>query len=359
MDLVTQAALGAAVGEATLGKKLGNKAVYWGALGGIIPDLDVLGFPFMNAVERFVTHRTLTHSFFFAFLFSPLLAYLVRGFYSWRQKKGGPLYDVAWREWTALFFLCIVTHFLLDCLTVYGTRIFYPFSDYAVGLNTIFIIDPSYTLPLLLGTALAMRLKRGDPRRVKRNFVGLLIAHIYLTLGMIAGYQAGLVIQDSLRDQNIEYREFITTPTPFNIILWRGLAKTSEGFYEGHYSLLDASKSVKFHYIPGNPTLLDKRPARARLDLERLGRAANGFYALSPGEGAQKVVVLRYVDLRFENTGKLMGPDAPDNNVFEFHVLSGGSVIQKARTIPPWSDIKHMFALLWNRILGRTDPRLY
>ena len=36
MDAVTQIALGAAVGEATLGKKAGNKAVVWGAIAGIM-----------------------------------------------------------------------------------------------------------------------------------------------------------------------------------------------------------------------------------------------------------------------------------------------------------------------------------
>ena len=41
MDSLTQAALGAAIGEAVLGKKIGRKAAILGAIGGTIPDLDV------------------------------------------------------------------------------------------------------------------------------------------------------------------------------------------------------------------------------------------------------------------------------------------------------------------------------
>jgi len=42
MDSITQIVLGAAVGDAVLGKKIGNRAMVWGAIAGTIPDLDVL-----------------------------------------------------------------------------------------------------------------------------------------------------------------------------------------------------------------------------------------------------------------------------------------------------------------------------
>ena len=42
MDSVTQIVLGAAVGQAVLGSKVGNKALLYGAVAGTIPDLDVV-----------------------------------------------------------------------------------------------------------------------------------------------------------------------------------------------------------------------------------------------------------------------------------------------------------------------------
>ncbi len=52
MDSLTQAALGAAVGEAILGKKLGRKAAIAGAIVATIPDLDVLILPLFSDFER-------------------------------------------------------------------------------------------------------------------------------------------------------------------------------------------------------------------------------------------------------------------------------------------------------------------
>ena len=57
MDSITQAALGAAVGEVVLGKKVGNKATLWGAFGGTLPDLDIFLNPFLTDVQSLVVHR--------------------------------------------------------------------------------------------------------------------------------------------------------------------------------------------------------------------------------------------------------------------------------------------------------------
>jgi inner membrane protein len=76
MDLVTQTLLGAAVGEIVLGRKAGNKAIMWGAVGGIIPDLDVLISPFYSEVDELFAHRGFSHSLIFAFLAAPLVGWL-------------------------------------------------------------------------------------------------------------------------------------------------------------------------------------------------------------------------------------------------------------------------------------------
>ncbi len=68
MDSLTQIALGAAVGEAVLGKKVGNKAVLWGAVAATIPDLDVIPGSFMDAVAGLDFHRGLSHSILFCLI---------------------------------------------------------------------------------------------------------------------------------------------------------------------------------------------------------------------------------------------------------------------------------------------------
>ena len=76
MDSVTQIALGAAVGEAVLGKKVGNKAVLWGAVAGTIPDLDVIPGYFMDTVARLDFHRGFSHSI----LFCPFCGFAANSF---------------------------------------------------------------------------------------------------------------------------------------------------------------------------------------------------------------------------------------------------------------------------------------
>ena len=65
MDSISQLTLGAAVGEVVLGRKVGNKAILWGAIGGTIPDLDVLSAAFMDTIDQLIIHRGFSHSIFF------------------------------------------------------------------------------------------------------------------------------------------------------------------------------------------------------------------------------------------------------------------------------------------------------
>ena len=62
MDSLTQIVLGAAVAEASLGKKIGNRAMVWGAIAGTLPDLDVIANGFMSPVDALAFHRGPTHS---------------------------------------------------------------------------------------------------------------------------------------------------------------------------------------------------------------------------------------------------------------------------------------------------------
>ena len=70
MDSLTQITLGAAVGEVVLGKKVGNRAMLWGAVGGTIPDLDVFSNFFTDEITALAFHRGITHSIFFS-VFAP------------------------------------------------------------------------------------------------------------------------------------------------------------------------------------------------------------------------------------------------------------------------------------------------
>jgi len=167
MDSLTQAILGAAVGEATLGRRLGNKALLWGAVLGTLPDLDVL-YPFADPVSAFTWHRGPSHSIFVLAALTPLLVWLIL--------KLHPQTANYRRRWYLLVLLVFGTHVLLDCFTVYGTQALWPLPLPPVGWATIFIIDPLYTLPLAVGVLAAAMLRRHPDRAWRWNLAGLALS---------------------------------------------------------------------------------------------------------------------------------------------------------------------------------------
>src|SRR5690606_37998006 len=141
MDSLTQITLGAAVSVAVMGRRTAIwKAALWGGIAGTLPDLDALidhGDPLLNMVR----HRAESHSLLLLTLFSPLLARLVSHVHG---------QTALWRRWWLALWLALFTHPLLDTMTVYGTQLLQPFSDHPYAVGSVFIIDPAYTLPLLL-----------------------------------------------------------------------------------------------------------------------------------------------------------------------------------------------------------------
>ena len=68
MDSLSQIVLGAAVGEVVLGRRIGNRAMVWGAVAGTIPDMDVLGKFFLSELDNLGFHRGISHSLLFCVL---------------------------------------------------------------------------------------------------------------------------------------------------------------------------------------------------------------------------------------------------------------------------------------------------
>ncbi|MCB0640064.1 MAG: metal-dependent hydrolase, partial [Phaeodactylibacter sp.] len=103
MDSLTQIVLGAAVGEAALGKKVGNRAMLWGAVGGTIPDLDVFANFFTDEITALAFHRSISHSLFFAFTVPLALGWLIHRFYA-----SGFYRRRSWRIGITLFWILLL-----------------------------------------------------------------------------------------------------------------------------------------------------------------------------------------------------------------------------------------------------------
>src|SRR5690606_29152631 len=192
MDSLTQIALGSAVAVAVMGRRTAVwKAALWGAVGGTLPDLDAF-IDHGNAILNMTRHRAESHSLFVLTLLAPLLAWMVS-----RLHGEAALFK---RWWLALW-LVLITHPLLDTMTVYGTQLLQPFSDYPFAVGSIFIIDPVYTVPLIVGVVAALRL--GSARGLMWNKVGLMLSTVYLAWSVGAQQYATQMARASLQEEGV------------------------------------------------------------------------------------------------------------------------------------------------------------
>ena len=278
MDSVTQIALGAAIGEATAGRKVGRRALCWGAMCGTLPDLDVF-VPLGDAVRDFTYHRSASHSLFVLAALTPLVVWLIR--------KLHPDTQVHTRRWLVLVYLVFATHVLLDSFTVYGTQIFWPLWTLPMTWSTLFIIDPSYTLPLLVGSIAALVAGRRARWGHVANAIGLTLSGAYLLWSLGAKLHVESIARARLNELGITAEQVLTTPTPFNTVLWRILAVNDAHYYEGLYSLLDDSKAIELTRRDRSLSLLES--LRDTWPVQRLHWFTKNFYAAEVAAG--KVVI--------------------------------------------------------------------
>ncbi|HMZ11732.1 metal-dependent hydrolase [Plasticicumulans sp.] len=268
MDSVTQIALGAALGVAVLGRQ-GRvwRAVLTGAVVATLPDLDAF-IDHGDAIRNMTLHRAESHALFWLTLASiPLTALVVA---IWREPG-------LWRRWWLAVWLMLLTHPLLDTMTIYGTQLALPWSDEPWGIGSVFIIDPLYTLALLIGTGVAL-VRRADARGRRWNAAGLVLSTLYLGWGLGAQQLALARAEAALAAAGQPAVQVLALPTAFNSLLWRLVVITpDDGWLEGYTALPDAGLP-RFERFPRGEALF----ARWRHDpaVARLARFTHGYWQM-------------------------------------------------------------------------------
>ena len=271
MDSLTQIVLGASVAEATLGKKIGNKAIVLGAIAGTIPDLDIVTRFFVDDLTASVMHRGFSHSLLFPFFAAPILAWVLKKTYS-------SYTDVSFNDWFKMFFLAIITHPILDAQTTWGTQLFWPF-EWRVAIENIFIIDPLYTLPFLTFLILTAFQNRLSRKRKLYNSLGLITSTTYLIITLSFKGIAHYNIAQTLEENNIEYIDINTRATYFNSILWSAQIELEDSYLFTYYSLFDKSplsftKKFSKNHEMLKPYINDKK-------IQQLIILSNGHYIMT------------------------------------------------------------------------------
>jgi inner membrane protein len=324
MDSLTHIVLGAAIGEALLGKKIGRKAMLWGAVADTIPDFDVFASPCFSDAQQLLVHRGFTHSFLFIAIMSPLLGWL---FSKWFKKD-----NVEWKRWGLLFFLGMFTHVLIDSLTAYGTGWFEPFSSYRVSFNTIFVADLFYTIPFLICVSVAIFSKNGSDKRSRWNTAGLWISSLYLVFTIGNKLYINNTIGNALAAKNLPTTDFVTTPTPLNNFLWMAYSADKTGYWFGYYSDFDKSKDINFYHVNKKDSLLT--PYETDKSIKLLKRFSKDYYVMSQHDSN-----VYFNDIRFGQMGGWNGPDSAF--VFSFRLnknADNSAALNRSRFKTSFSD---------------------
>jgi inner membrane protein len=332
MDSVTQITLGTAVAVAVMGRRVPVwQSALWGAAAGTTPDLDVV-VDFGDAILNMTRHRAESHALFFLTLASPIFA----GAATWISKRPG-----LFKRWLLAFWLVFVTHVLVDYLTVYGTQLLQPFTDYPFGRGSIFIIDPLYTLPLLIGLLACLISK--SSRRFTFNSIGLSVSTLYLIWGLGVQQHVESVAQKSLPTSLQSEAQLLVTPSPLNSVLWRVLVTSPTHYYEGWYSLFDDESAMTWTEHDRGSELIAAHSAHP--GVANVQAFSHGFYRMQEKDGNVYITDLRmgFEPAYFFN----FNLGAPDANG---ELDPTGQVIKEGNR----PDIEIALPWLWQRLTSQT-----
>ena len=333
MDSLTQIVLGAAIGEKTLGKKLGNRALLYGAIAGTIPDLDVFVGKWLDPITAIEIHRGFSHSILFFVLLSPILGWLLCKI----EKKN----NISFKQATIFWFLGLFTHALLDAFTTWGTQLLYPF-DIRFSMHSIFVIDPLYTLPFLVCILLLMRYKRTNPKRQKLVNLGLMMSSLYLLLTVFVQQIVKSKFETRLLEENISYNRKITKPSPMNIVLWNTIIETDTGYYLADYSFFD-TQPISFDFYPKNADLLTA--IQNEKVVRQLQWISEGWWLMTQKDGQ-----LFLNDIRF---GLLTADRQNPEFSFSYELIEDNNSVQAIEVTNKFRGrAGELLAKLWTRLKG-------
>lgn len=269
MDSLSQAVLGASIVAAAVPAKQRRLGIAAGAFLGTMPDLDTLIVPLFTQapVGLFTWHRGPSHALWLLLLLALLMW--------WGVKKVSPAVRQAPMAWLIATALALITHPILDAFTVYGTQLWWPLPSNPVMWASLFIIDPLYTLPLLLGVIAVLW---GGPKRWAFHAVvaGLVLSTAYIGWSQLSRHISSNAVHYSLQAQGLGDAPYLLMATPLNTVLWRVVVMTEQGHAVGYRSIFDGDKPLQLSHFPSHPELLKEQLA-SNPEAQRLAWFTSGF----------------------------------------------------------------------------------
>ncbi len=318
MDPLSQATIGAVAAQSTVTRQDLARIGLIGALAGMAPDLDVLIQSSTDPLLQLEYHRQFTHSL----VFIPIGA-IVCAVAFWPFVRRHMSFKAVW--FTAL--VGYATHGLLDACTTYGTLLLWPFSDARIAWNTISVVDPLFTLPLL-GFAITAAVRKSQ--LIGR--LGMAWVAFYLSIGVIQEERA-LAAGEALAAQRGHAPAIVSAKPSFgNLLLWKTVYEYGDQFWVdavragGSVTIIEGEHVERLNLTAAFPWL-DAKSQQAR-DVERFRWFSNDYLAIDRNDPSL-IVDMRYSHLPNEIQGLWgirLNPDASvDEHVTWIARRSAGS----------------------------------
>ena len=270
MDPVSQAFAGATFSQSLTRLRNGHKTAFIaGALSGMAADLDVLVRSGRDPLLFLEYHRQFTHSLVFipvgALVCAILLTLLLRNRADFRS----------------LYLYCLLgyaSHGLLDACTSYGTQLFWPFSDIRIAWDIISIIDPLFTVPVMILVIAGMATRRQAYPRA-----ALVYGLAYLALGQFQ-HERALDALHSLADSrgHIAHRATVK-PTLGNLHLWKLIYEQDGRFHVEAVRIGFDTSYIEGESVSSRIDIQELQPGPLQThDIERFRWFSDGYIAHYP-----------------------------------------------------------------------------
>ncbi len=363
VELITQAALGAAMGEWMMGRRLGKPALAWGAFFGVLPCFDGVLSLFFDTAHRLAFHHGMSHSVWFL----SLLAY---GLAHWLEKVWKKEMITKARA-GGFVFAVFCGHLLLECLSVGGASVLWPFSPANIAFNCVFPVDFLISGPLVVAAVwLALlpadvvkksRSKKLPPpsKRLRICHWGIGLSAGYLLLAVGIKFLASAGFEADLKRRGTTWQRRMEAPTMTNIFLWRSVLDRGDEFWVGYRTVFESHETpVRWTIYPqGKSALASVTGTR---EIKTLARITDGWWLARPNAKGGWLGDLRHAEAR--NWGDKKG--MVDSRLSVSWVLDLESKGDRLRQInEQWRNTSDTLSRLAARIIGRREeweanPRL-
>jgi len=281
MDSVTQMVLGGAISASISHKQLGRSSLIIGAVLATLPDLDIF-LPAADAVKSFTDHRSFSHSLFVLIPFSFICFSILR--FKFNSEKISN---------QRLFWLCclvLITHPILDVFTSYGTQLFWPLTMQPISIASIFVIDPLYTLPLLISCLYLWQSNAKFSHEEKRhkarhiNHIGLILSNGYLLLSFLLQIVMLNKVNHALQVNSIVNNKVFISPLYPSLNWWGAIVVDANNdiYYDVEINLLTNHLSISTPKILGAALVKNTQTIPA---LDTLNWFTDDFIRLEEVEG--------------------------------------------------------------------------